>query len=308
MSAARAGLGKHAAAAGGALLVAFAIVTLSISGPAVALDADRKGFAIFRLAGSNGYSIIGIAASERADGRGDVALLVGGKRSSVTYAAPALITPTRLEADLGPLGRISLVISPTGAKRTVRSRCGGEPTTYETHVYRGSFEFNGEAGYTEASAVTLHEWGGLHAGLCPGVSRGEIGGEGLPGARLRLRRGSGHDRFDLQVNKNRPSARTRLEVELREKRGRIEIARSTTLWADAGAFRYDPLLRTATLAPPAPFSGQATFHRNAIAASRWTGSLTVDLPGRSDVPLAPARTKATLVPACWHEGEGRFRC
>lgn len=115
-------------------------------------------------------------------------------------------------------------------------------------------------------------------------------------------------RLRLQANKNRPGARTRLEVETHEERRGIEISRSTTLWAGASAFEFDPSLRTATLAPPAPFSGSASFHRNAPVANRWSGNLTVDLPGRSNVPLAAAGVGATLVPACWHEGEGRFRC
>ncbi len=293
----------------GALLAALVAVALSVPAAALALDSDLKGSAIFRLEASNGYSILGFAASERADGRGDVGLIVSDKRSSVLYVAPAVVTPTRLDADLGALGQISLSISSSGVKRTLKSRCGGDPITHEPNVYRGTFEFHGEEGYSEASATELPEFSRFVADFgCGGTGSGETGGPGVPGARLRLYGGKGHNRFSLQVNKNRPSARTRLEVEVHEKRGRIEISRGTTLWSGAGAFRYDPLLRTATLAPSAPFSGSATFHRTAVGADRLSGNLTVDLPGRSGVPLAAPRTRATLVPACWHEGEGRFRC
>jgi hypothetical protein len=112
----------------------------------------------------------------------------------------------------------------------------------------------------------------------------------------------------LQANKNRPGKRSRFEAEVHEKRGSVSISRSLSLWVGATAFRYDPLLETATLDPPAPFSGRASFHRGATPANRWTGDLTVDFPGRSDVPLTGPGVGATLVPSCWNEGAGRFRC
>jgi hypothetical protein len=291
------------------LLPVLTAIALLAPAQAAALDSDLKGSAIFRLEASNGYSILGFAASERADGRGDMGLIVSDKRGGVLYAVPAVVTPTRLEADLGSLGRISLEIAPSGFKRTLKSRCGEDPVTFEPNVYRGTFEFRGEEGYTGASATTLREYARFWLDFgCGGVSFGETRGATLPGARLTLDRGRGHDRLRLQVNKNRPGARTRLEIEVHEKRRRIEISRSATLWAGAGAFRYDPLLQTATLAPPAPFSGQATFHHGAPPAGLWAGNLTVDLPGRSNVSLTGSGARATLVPSCWHEGEDRFRC
>jgi hypothetical protein len=57
------------------------------------------------------------------------------------------------------------------------------------------------------------------------------------------------------------------------------------------------MLRTAVLAPPAPFSGSATFYRFAKAANRWTGNLAIDFPGRARVPLVGSRFEATLVHA-----------
>ncbi len=290
------------------MLAVLALGTLLAPVHAVALDSDLKGSAIFWLKASNDYSILALAASERADGRGDIVLFVGGKRGGAIYGAPATITPTKLEADLGDLGRISLDIVPSGVKRTLKSRCRDRPVTFEPDSYRGTFEFNGEEGYTAASTQRLEEYARFWLDLGCGVfSSGEGSGHGLPGARLRLVRGKRHHRLSLQANKNGPGARSRFEVEIHEKRGRIEISRSTTLWAGAAAFGYDPLLRTATLAPPAPFSGQATFHRGAAAANRWSGNLRVDLPGRSGVPLTDTGVRATLVPACRHEGSG-FRC
>jgi hypothetical protein len=292
-----------------ALVLLAVLIALALPTRALALDSDLKGSATFRLEASNGYSILALAASERADGRGDILLIVSRGQAGVLYAAPATVTPTKLEADLGVLGRISLDVVSSGVERTLRPRCGGESVTVETDLYRGTFEFKGEEGYTEASAEKLSEYARFWVDFgCDGVSSGEVRGRRLPGARLRLNRGERRHRLDLQVNKNRPGARSRFEVEVHEKRGRIGIFRSAILWAGAAAFDYDPLLGTATLEPPAPFSGRATFHRGAVAANRWKGNLSVDLPGRSGVPLTGIGARATLVPSCFHEGPGRFRC
>jgi hypothetical protein len=276
------------------------LVALALLAPASAsaLDSDLKGFAAFRVKASNGYSILVLAASERADSRGDVVLILGRPGGSVVYGAPAIVSPTRLEADLGALGRISLDIVPTGAKKSLRSRCGGEPLTLEPNTYQGTFEFHGEEGFTEAEATHIPEYSRFGVDfLCSGKGWGEVSGPGLPGARLRVRAGTGHHHMELQVNKNRPGGHTYFEAGVKEKRGRIEIARSVTGHAPASAFAYDQLVRSATVDPPAPFSGSATFRRSASPANRWSGNLTVDLPGRSDFPLTDDRVRISLVHA-----------
>ena len=301
------GMATRCAAA--AVLALAATLLLLAPTSAGALDSDLKGSAIFRVEASNGYSILALAASERLDGRTDIALIVHRRGASATYAAPATVTPTRLQADLGNLGRISLEIAPSGVERTLKSRCGERPLTFEPDIYRGVFEFRGEEGYTVARATTLGEYARFWLDFgCGSFGWEETGGPSEPGAKLRLNRGRGHNRLNLQVNKNRPGARSRLEAEVHEKRGRIEISRGLATWAGAGAFEYDPLLRSATLSPPKPFAGHATFHRGTTPSNRWTGNLTIDLPGRSEVPLTGTGVRATLVPACRHEGERRHRC
>jgi hypothetical protein len=60
---------------------------------------------------------------------------------------------------------------------------------------------------------------------------------------------------------------------------------------------YDPKVQMATLHPPAPFSGSARFHRSAKPQNRWTGNLTVDLPGRAGVALTGGELRAKLARA-----------
>jgi hypothetical protein len=262
-----------------------------------AVDSDLKHAFAFEVEASNGYSILAYAVNERADGRGEVVLIVSRKQAFAVYVAPAQLTATTVEADLGVLGGISLEVIPTGREKRSRLRCDELRTVaFEPQRYRGSFEFHGEEGYAEAATDAPRE----HTRLffeegCRTYDYPQVGGDDIQGAGLRLhsrRRGLG---FDLTARKNGPSKRVRLQVGVEEERAGISISRGISRWAGAGAFGYDPLLRRAVLAPPVPFSGSASFHRNAAARDRWSGNLTVDLPGRSNVPLTGPKVKATLV-------------
>jgi hypothetical protein len=45
-------------------------------------------------------------------------------------------------------------------------------------------------------------------------------------------------------------------------------------------------LEDASVSPPAPFHGSATFHLDSPTSANWTGALSVELPGVGSVPLA----------------------
>jgi len=279
----------------GARIAAVAILglvlgaALFVPSPAAALDSDLKGSAVFRLEGSHGFSILGFAASERADGRGDIGLIVYRRGATVSYLAPATVTPTRLEADLGALGRFSAEIVPSGRKKTLRSRCGDDGRVVEPRLYRGTFEFHGEQGYTDAVATAVPEDTRFALDLlCPGRGGGEASGPGLPGARLRASFRHHDRRLALQLNKNRPGKATVFSATLAERRGSIRIERTISGRRPARAFAYDPDLQAATVELSAPFSGFAIFAQRAFGADRWTGDLSADFPGESDVSLTGA--------------------
>lgn len=236
-----------------------------------------------------------LADSSRADGRGEVVIFVGRRRSGVSYFAPANVTDSHIEAGLGGLGRIAVQFVPSGAIEE-ESACGGDPVQFEAGVYEGSIEFKGEQGYTKASATRVRAEVKPFLGLvCGGHGEGETRGRGLPGARLMIRSPARH--LTVNLNKNRPGARVRYRAEMKERRGEIAISRSVEGWMPGGAFIFDHDLHTATLDPPAPFSGAGSFHRGATPHNQWTGSLSLDFPGSSNVPLIGPGLKATLVPA-----------
>jgi hypothetical protein len=295
------------AIAGLALACAAALLAPAGAG---AVDSDLKHAFAFKLDGSNGYSILAYAANERADGKGEIVLFVTRKGESAIYQAPALLTETSVRANLGALGRVSLEATPSGRKKKLRPRpqCRGQqkPVAYEPVRFSGSFEFHGEEGYSDVISSAPTEYSRFFLDLSCGVSGGgEVTGGRPPGARLRVRSLGERFRFELQATKNRPNKRSRFEVGVQEEKGPISITRGTTVLLGSNAFQYDPFLETATLKPPAPFSGRANFYRRLPPEERWSGNLAVDLPGRSDVPLAGPETQATLVPACWFAPRSR---
>jgi hypothetical protein len=67
-------------------------------------------------------------------------------------------------------------------------------------------------------------------------------------------------------------------------------ARPNTYVVEGPSTRPD----SATVAPPAPFSGDASFHWVPGMSAEWSGSLSVDLPGAGTVPLTGPPFKSEL--------------
>lgn len=254
----------------------------------------------FRLKASNGYSLFALGAPARKGRPASILLIVSGKHQGVIYSAPATVTETSIQANLGELGEISVSFHPSGQPTTVRSKCGGKPVAFDSGRYEGKIDFHGELGYTdvEATSVPGNVDFLLDSLFCSGSGSGR--GPSLPGAELRVRNpGLG---AEITVVKNRPSAPARFEVSASEYRSGISIVRSTAVLMPAGTFRYDRRLQTAILHPPAPFAGTGQFIRGAKANRRWSGDLTVDMAGRADVPLTGTPLRATLVHAVRDHG------
>jgi hypothetical protein len=208
-------------------------------------EEDTGGFGAFRLKGTHGFSILVLAFSKPHFKHGEAIVWATNKRNaSVIYLAPATVTATTIDADLGAVGEISLAFEPSGSPET-----------------------------------------------------GELTGQQVRGARLVARSAGKKQAIYLQANQNHPGAPVYMETSIEERRGGLIVSREVVDHFSSGAFDFASPLRTATLAPPAPFAGQATFRRNADPANRWTGNLSVDFPGRADVSLAGKRFKAALVHA-----------
>jgi hypothetical protein len=260
-------------------------------------QADVVGSAAaFTVRGTNGFKIVALADSRRADGRGEVVMFVGRRREGVSYLAPATVTDQAIEADLGALGQIALRFVPSGEVAEERSACGGDPIQFEAGRYEGAFEFRGEEGFATAEVESVRAEAKPFLGLaCSGRIEGESRGPGLPGARLLIR--DPDRKLTLRAFENRPGARVFYSAEMHERRGRIAISRSVEGRARTEAFRFSHDLKSALFRPSVPFSGSAAFSRAARPSQRWRGSLSIDFPGSSNVPLVGPSVTTTLVHA-----------
>lgn len=252
----------------------------------------------FTVKGSNGYTMYVAAVPAHRGRPAAVKIEVWGKQAVVVYSTKtATVTETSVQVDLGELGEIDVAYKPSGVVQRVRPSCGGPAIPIENGHYEGTISFHGEEGYTAVEATSAPaDFDSLLNVICGPVSD-ELVTSGLPGARLSVQAGQPSEPSRFSVIKNRPAGRARFVVGVDETRGSIQISRILGLLAPPRSFRYDPDLRIATVRPPAPFAGAASFHREATATNRWSGNLTVDLPGRSDMRLTGGHERVEIIRA-----------
>ena len=208
----------------------------------------------------------------------------------VRYIAPATVTASSVQADLGRLGRIDMVVRRTGGERAVHLRCVPRyAEEFRAGTLEGTFAFRGEGGYTAATAAQIRLAPPIQLqGLCRNDGgSGTQFGRGLPGALVRGVSFSGGRTLRFVAGKRSQSARTIYDVALRERRGGISITREAKGSAPPSALAYQRRSSTATLSPSAPFTGSATIRRSPDAVSPiFDGGLAVSLPGKPRYPLA----------------------
>lgn len=253
----------------------------------------------FKVKGSNGYSLFVFGAPAHKGQPATVGIFVLGKRSGAIYEVPATVTKTSMQASFGAPGEIAVTFHPSGQAKRVRPSCGGKSFAFDSGSYEGTIRFNGEEGFTSVEATSAKgDLGFLINILCPGISGGS-GGPFLPGAELNAYVGASRQGAHVKVVKNQPSAAAHYEAEVSEVHEGVSIGRFANVVEPAGTFVFDSKVKTATLHPSAPFSGTGRFNRAAPPANRWSGDLTVDLPGRAAVKLNGDGDRATLRHSHW---------
>jgi len=248
----------------------------------------------FKVEASNGYSLFVFGAPAHKGQPATVGIFVLGKRNGAVYEVPATVTKTSMQASFGALGEIAVTFHPSGRAKRVRPSCGGRSFAFDSGSYEGTIRFNGEEGVTSVEATSAKgDLGFLIDILCPGISGGS-GGAFLPGAELNAYVGTSRQGAHVRVVKNRQSAAAHYEAEVSEIHEGVSIGRFANAVEPASTFVFNSKVQTATLHPVAPFSGTGRFNRAAPPANRWSGDLTVDLPGRAEVKLTGSGDRAHL--------------
>lgn len=268
----------------------------------------------FSLPASNGYRIT--VTGEVGASRGasdDVTLFASKNDATVNYLGHGRFTSTHMTASFGRFGGFSLNFRPSGKVRRVKvpSSCvKGRPpvVTARLGTYVGTIRFMGEGGYTRVLAHRAS--GGLGDPLAikpklecqesPGAQRREdhavrlsANAKTADGAiALEAWAGPAYP-FTGALGGGSGSPYTFLVLALERAPG-TEIIRSVAVPGPTADFVFDSALSSATLTPPAPFSGSGSFQDNADGTTRWTGSLAVSFPGMPDVPLVGPQFETSL--------------
>ena len=227
--------------------------------------------------------------------------------ANVTYEVPGRVTDSRIEANLGALGRISVGFRPRvaeGGEPIDNGRCKGRRAINEKGRFVGTVEFHGEFDFADASATRVEgnryrtfrivcrrqRRARVSAGPFPGAARGRIvAAARAPGATTL---------FDAltRVPDIKPGPTWEFGALRAETLGRIKITREVRNASYTGVTESAPgaLPVTATVEPPAPFLGSAAFSQSPGLPAAWSGSLAVELPGGGIVPLTGPDFAAAL--------------
>jgi len=217
------------------------------------------------------------------------------------YSAPAKVTADRVTARFGSLGELDYRFRP---KPNGSVECDGAEEGEA--VFEGSFVFTGENGYVHVDAPATE--GTFRISPEPkSCSQARLARRAVPyspvyggkGATLEAKAGSRVNGRTLEVTDFGADKRGRravlVEGFLSEEREGVSVARGVQLIAGSGAFRWNLEKGTATLRPPAPFTGSATFTRRGKGRpGTWKGALAMPVLGGDPVKLAGREFHASI--------------
>jgi len=208
-----------------------------------------------------------------------------------------------IRARLGSLGRVSLRFQPNGRvrKHHLERGCKGRPPITEYGKFVGHVSFNGEGDYLHASFANgsgevTHAFRLVcKKGRAYDLSPKSLREYATPGFSFLFSSGQGnvsllyatarrHGRYVGLRASHQEGSGPGAEVELGtlESRGEMAIGRSAYVDGFPGTLLTSlPGVHptTATLAPPAPFFGEANYLEKSSTSHSWTGTLGVELPG-----------------------------
>lgn len=229
--------------------------------------------------------------------------------SEVTYKVKSEVTEAGLKVRFGRLGLIDVAFTPTKTLSETQPSegCTGEPRTLREGIFTGTIDFTGEREYVriegsqaEGSMSVISPWQCSEEGVAPfkgdsrllaRKSRNEKRAASLYAASRRC-----SCAFLAGVHHGKKRGRSIFIGEKGEHREGMEIFRGTYDTAGASAFVFDHRAGTATLRPPPPFSGYATFKSRPHAPDLWRSTIRVPLLGAEPLKTDGPGYGAALFP------------
>ncbi|HST68731.1 MAG TPA: hypothetical protein VLI94_03625 [Solirubrobacterales bacterium] len=294
------------------LVPALAIVALLVAAPAAPSAttpvASPANIDIeFDLPANNGFRA---HVENRSEG---IALAIERKGRIVEYEVPAEVTETGLKAQFGKLGVIEVAFTPTKTRTFKPPKgCKGEPSTFSEGLFVGTIRFRGERDYVRIEATQAEgtmeisrqpEWrcSSGYKPVPPPIP--QPSSAPIPSERAKPKR----EQASLIVTK-RDCACFFAALPVRaedkewvafvgvkfEKREKMEITRGISVLARPGRFVFDHDAGTASIDPPRPFTGTATYKRRP-GRDLWRSTLRVPLFGAPPLHIRGKKVVANLV-------------
>lgn len=227
----------------------------------------------------------------------------------VTYEVKGEVTEAGLKARFGRLGLIDVAFTPTKTLGSTKPSegCSGAPRTVREGIFTGTIDFTREREYVriegqaEGSMSVIPEW------QCPDSE------EPMPFADasgpLALSSRKEGESATLYAGSRRCSCLFAGAVHRRYRGGRsifylmkeerhegMEILRATLAKGGPTAFDFDHAAGTATVHPPPPFSGHASFRDRPHGRDLWRSTIRAPLLGVGSVSLFGPGFEAILYP------------
>jgi hypothetical protein len=256
--------------------------SVSFDGPEAQAEFSRKA--------SNGYSILFEI------NRGKASLTARSNEGAVIYSGKGSLVDGRVQFGLGKLGRISARFKPDGSVDRLRPPkfCKGREQVVRSGAFIGSIKFRGESGYTR---LNVHRISGTMASprswKCPDTPDRLSGNSASLPAVLSAFTPHSHVLF-VAIDGSELLPFQFFIARRSERQGALRINRSVLAEGEPVSFNASGNLSSATVSPPKPFSGTASFKRNEDGSTEWLGTLSVALPGVESTALTGPTFTAKL--------------
>jgi hypothetical protein len=246
---------------------------------------------------SNGYS-----AQLKSEGDKLQLVFSRGLFPALVYTFHGQVSAAGIRARIADLGTIDLRFKPSG--KTKRGRpprnCSGRRATLSEGHFVGDLNFQAELDVTSIDITHAKGWIASPGWHCHDSGLKALAEQAPRGVTytflqaLDQRDGLGFGAFAGTDVEHPEAAGASISASAETRRGSVTIDHIAVALAE-DAFRFDSSLDSATVTPPNPFHGSATYCRSCAAGSQWTGDLSVRLPGiRRSIALTGSRFRVSL--------------
>jgi hypothetical protein len=244
---------------------------------------------------------------------GTVTLELRKEGQIATYKVLGEATEGGLKAHFGRLGLIDVAFTPTKTLNSTEPEegCTGAPRTLREGVFAGTIDFAGEREFVriEESQVTgsmsvISQWECPEAEamgpfarvsrLLAATSRSKKG-ERESATLAAVRRGFSSYFVAGVAHRHNGGKSIFLGAKIEIREG-MDIWRATEVRGPASAFDFDHAAGTASLRPPAPFTGHASFAARPHGRGLWRSTIRVPLLGANPIDTGGPGFRVTLRP------------